>query len=443
MSKTTATTPPSTQPSHRRTSASEASDMPPEALREAKDRGAEMLAKGNLEAALAAFREVVKAAPQELACRQKVAEILQRMGKKSEAIAEYQATAEAWARTGWQLRAIALCKVILQLEPGHTRTQTFLADLNARQRTRPSTMGSAPAAASMPASSPKAAAPIEAALVDKGSISLFSALGRQEFLEVLALMEHRVAQPGELIVREGTPGTSMFVIVDGEADVVRQTEAGQSLTVARIGEGECFGEMALLAEGARLASVVSVGQMVLLELPRQRMADVIARYPPVGEAVQQFFRERLLTNVMRSNPLFAGLPEELRRPLIDAFTPLSVAQGEQILTRGQPAHALYLLLRGRCTVFHEHVDGRESSYPEMLEGDVFGEIALLRSKLATASVRAATPCTLLKLERDSLEQLFLQHPALRQQLEHLGAERMQRTSRLLSGRTVYMGDMRV
>lgn len=442
MSKTTATTLSSTQSSPRRGSVAVASGLSPKALREAKDRGAELLARGNLEAALDVFREVVKAAPQELACRQKVAEILQKMGKKVQAISEYQATAEAWARAGWQLRAIALCKVILQLEPGHTRTQAFLADLNGRQRATSSSGESAPVA-SRPVAAPKASAPIEPALVDKGSISLFAALDRQEFLEVLWLMEHRVAQPGELIVREGTPGTSMFIIVDGEADVVRQGEGGQGLTVARIGEGECFGEMALLSEGARLASVVSVGQTVLLELSGRRMEEVIARHPQVGEAVQQFFRERLLTNVMRSNPLFAELPEELQRPLMNAFTPMSVAQGEQIVVRGQPAHALYLLLRGRCTVFHEHVDGRKSSYPEMVEGDVFGEIALLRSKLATASVQAATPCTLLALEQGSLEQLFVQYPVLRQQLESLGSQRLQRTSRLLSGRTVHMGDRRV
>jgi cAMP-dependent protein kinase regulator len=412
-------------------------------LREAKDRGARMLAKGNLEAALSAFHEVLKAAPQELAYRQKVAEVLQRMGRKAEAIAEYQATAESWARTGWLLRAIALCKVILQLEPGHTYTQALLADLYARQERSRAPVGSsaAPAAALIPAAPAQAVARPSA--VSSSRIPLFSALARAEFLEVVAQMERREAQPGESIVREGTPGASMFVIVEGEAEVVRQSEEGGGVTIARMGEGEFFGEMALLSEGPRLASVVAVGQVVLLELTRQRMADVIARYPAVGEVVQQFYKERLLTNVMRSNPLFAELPEELRRPVIEAFTPLTVKPGEHILTRGQSAQALYLLLRGRCTVFHEHVDGRQSSYPEMLEGDVFGEIALLRSKLATASVRAATACTLLKLEPEALEQLCVQHPNLRQQLERLGSERMQRTSRLLSGRMVHMGDARV
>ncbi|MFL5349907.1 MAG: hypothetical protein ACJ8AT_34450 [Hyalangium sp.] len=49
----------------------------------------------------------------------------------------------------------------------------------------------------------------------------------------------------------------------------------------------------------------------------------------------------------------------------------------------------------------------------------------------------------MRCSRGSLEQLFVQHPTLRQQLEHLGSERMQRTSRLLSGRMVHMGDRRV
>ncbi|HEX8703805.1 MAG TPA: cyclic nucleotide-binding domain-containing protein [Myxococcaceae bacterium] len=418
---------------------SDSPSITPAALREAKDRGAKLYAEGKLEAALAAFQEVVKAAPQEIIYRHKVAEVLQRLGKKSEAIAEYLAEAEAWARTGWLLRAIAACKVILQIEPGHAGGKKFLAELYDR-RDRPR-VPQAPALLSPAEKAPEAQG--TGAAPQSGGIPLFSALGREEFAAVLWKMERRLFQPGETIVREGEPGTSMFVIVDGAVDVVRQMEDGKSQAVARMGEGEFFGEMALMVEGPRLAGVVAVESTEVLELTRSRLGEVIASHPSVGEVMQQFFRERLLTNVMRSNPLFAALPEELRRPVMDAFTPLSVKEGEQILERGRPSQALYLLLRGRCTVFHEHVDGRETPYPEMAEGDVFGEISLLRSGLVTASVRAATACTLLKLERDAFEQLLAPRPELRQKLGALGTERLQRTSRLLSGRTIHPGDARV
>ncbi|HYH99685.1 cyclic nucleotide-binding domain-containing protein [Hyalangium sp.] len=430
---------PSGKPSPSHTSREEAPDT--DAIREAKDRGAELLAKGKLEEALSAFQELVKLAPQEPAHRQKVAEVLQRMGRKPEAIAEYTAAAEAWARTGWLMRAIALCKLILQLDTGHSRTQALLADFYARRaNTRPSGDEAPPAAA---LSTRPTLAPSPGQAPQGQPTSFFSALEREEFLEVLARLERKLFQPGQQIVREGEPGTSMFVIVEGSVEVVRQLDDGQSTTVARMGEGEFFGEMALVTEGPRLAGVVATAPTVLLELSRDRLEEVITHHPSLGEVVQQFFRERLLTNVLRSNPLFAELPEELRQPIKAAFTPLTAKQGEQILTRGQPSQALYLLLRGRCEVFHEHVDGRETPYPKMVEGDVFGEIALLRSRLVTASVRAATPCALLKLEREAFEQLLSQHPQLRQQLELLGSERRERTARLLSGRTVHHGDARV
>jgi cAMP-dependent protein kinase regulator len=189
--------------------------------------------------------------------------------------------------------------------------------------------------------------------------------------------------------------------------------------------------------------VVAATEAVLLEFSRERMEAIAARYPQMEEAVQRLYRQRLLANALRSNPLFAGWPEELRQLVSEAFTPLPAQAGEEILSRGQPGHALYLLLRGRCAAFHQHVDGRETPYPEMSEGDVFGEISLLRSKLATASVRATTPCVLLKLDGQILDQLLPRHPMLQKELQRLGAERMLRTTMLLCGRPVHLGDTRV
>ena len=189
----------------------------------------------------------------------------------------------------------------------------------------------------------------------------------------------------------------MFVIVDGEADVVRQTPEGESVAVARIGEGEFFGEMALISESPRLASVVAVEPTVMLELtrrPRRRSSPATRRWARWRSSSTGSGCSPTCCAAIHSSP---SSPRSCSAPSSTPSCPSTVKAGEQILTRGQPAQALYLLLRGRCTVFHEHVDGRESSYPEMTEGELFGEISLLRSKLVTASVRTATACTLLKL----------------------------------------------
>jgi cAMP-dependent protein kinase regulator len=154
-------------------------------------------------------------------------------------------------------------------------------------------------------------------------------------------------------------------------------------------------------------------------------------------------QQQLLANILLSNPLFAGWPKELRHTVTQALIPISVQAGEEILSQGQPVHAIYLLLRGRCAAFHQHVDGRETPYPEMAEGAVFGEISLMRGTVATASVRATTPCVLLKVERALLEQYLPLHPMLHKELKRLGAERMLRTTMLLCGRPIHLGDARV
>lgn len=414
-------------------------------LRRAKDEGTELLLRGRLEEALAAFKEVVKAAPHEPLHRQKVAEILQRLGRTQEAIAEFEAAAEGWARTGWQLRAMALCKVILQLDPRHTRTQALLASLHSRRE--PPKAGAAPQA-------PREAAPAPdpakrrfpealAASAPEESTPFFSDLKQDVFLEVLLGIERHMFKPGQVIVKEGAPGRSMFIIVEGQASVVRQDAAGKPVTLATLGEGEFFGEVALLGEAPRLSTVVAEAETVVLELSRERMEAIAERHPHMHEVVQRLYRQRLLANALRSNPLFAGWPELLRQLVSEAFTPVSVQAGEEILTRGQPAHALYVLLRGQCTVFHPHVDGRQTHYPDMIEGDVFGEVSLLRTRLVTASVKAVTPCVLLKLERAAIDELLPRHPRLHRELERLGAERLERTSELLSARPLHVGDKRV
>lgn len=406
-----------------------------ETLREMKDNAAQYFASGQLELALAEYQRVAKSAPEDLASRQKVAELFQRLGRTREALETYEAVATAWARQGWLLRSIALCKVILQLEPEHGRTQQTLAQLYARQR--------APTPQLVPNPVPAAPEPSAPRSGELPHIPLFSQLQREAFAAVLEGLELRAFQPGETIVTEGTPGTSMFAIVEGRVDVTRQLEDGKKRTVASMGEGEFFGEMALISEGPRLASVVAAERTVALELTRTQLERIVRDHPSVGEVLQAFHQERLLANVLRSNPLLAALKPTQREALARAFQVVSVPAGQVLLTQGQPGDALYLLLRGRCEVLHQHPEGRQSAYPTMREGEVFGELSLLLGLTATATVRTQTPCTLLRLDRAACERHILSQPGVREAFSQLIAERLGRTARLFSGHELHEGDLRV
>jgi CRP-like cAMP-binding protein len=396
----------------------------------AGERAAKLVALGQLEPALAAYQEALKGAPEDAGLRQGVAEVLERLGRRGEAVAAWEAAAGAWARAGQPLRAMVACQGLLRLEPGHTRALGALADAYAR---RAPTGGAKGAAFELLPETEGA----------RDGVPFFSKLERDAFVAMVAGLAVRAVEVGGSVVVEGEAGASMFALVEGRVEVVRHLADGQRKMVGSLAAGDCFGELALISEGPRLASVVAGERTVLLELTRAHLERVRARFPAVEQGVQAFYRERLVANLLRSSPLFTALKPELKDAVAREFQLRTVEAGVELLKQGQVGDAFYLLLRGRCTPFHEHPNGREEAYPTLSEGDVFGEISLLLDKPVTATVRADTACVVLRLDRAVFERTILSQPGTRGALMRVGTERLQRTAKLLSGRALHDGDLRV
>lgn len=325
-------------------------------------------------------------------------------GAQEESLADYTVLARRWVQQGWRLRAIALCKIILRLEPEHAPMRLLLSELDAR-RVAPEELPAGPA-------------------VPMPSVSLLARLGQKEFQTVLESLELRDFQPGEVLVEEGAPGDSLFAIVEGSVEVVRTLKRGRRRTVALLGEGDFFGEMSLLSHLPRLATVKAFERTAVLELTRERLALIAARHPSVEEALRGYQRERLLDNVRRANTLFRLLTPEQAEVLSHEFQLSARPAGALLLQQGQPVDALYLLLQGRCDVLHQDAELGEQRLHTLGEGDMFGEIALLLGFSATATVRASTSCLLLRLDHAVCEQHLLEQPEVREALARLGSERL-------------------
>jgi putative ABC transport system ATP-binding protein len=84
------------------------------------------------------------------------------------------------------------------------------------------------------------------------------------------------AQPGEIIIRQGDPGELFYLIRNGEVDVVVE-EGGRERTVAKLGEGQYFGEAALLRDEPRNATVIARTKCVFYTLGKEDFKDVLAR----------------------------------------------------------------------------------------------------------------------------------------------------------------------
>ncbi|MGH9463994.1 MAG: cyclic nucleotide-binding domain-containing protein, partial [Vicinamibacteria bacterium] len=128
-----------------------------------------------------------------------------------------------------------------------------------------------------------------------GGIPLFSQLSMQEFIDVAVVLERRSVKAGTVIVREGEPGDSMFIVSTGETDATREKN-GESVTVATFSDGDFFGEMAVLSGEPRTATVTAVKNTELLELSRENLQKIFSKHPDVEAKIRLAYDERAMGN---------------------------------------------------------------------------------------------------------------------------------------------------
>ena len=425
-----------------------------DSLRQAKDRATELMARGKLPAALEQWQRVWKAAPSDVGAGQKVGDLLARLGRKQEAIAAYYDVMRRYALGGQLFKAIAMAKVILAIDSTHAKAQAHLAELYSKTRA-PVTAKPRPPPPMAPlelegfgatrtfseADFAEAAAPVEEELlleveVEPGpeapqpamaggelpQIPLFSQLTRDEFMAVLeGGMEVHSYSPGMAIVTEGEPGNGMFAIVQGTVAVLHDERK-----VAQMNEGDFFGEMALMSRSKRLATVQAESHVVALEFPRDAMEQLFEEHPGVAAALDAFYRERLLANLMRCSPLLQPLSADEKIELSGKFEVKTYEPGHVILIQGQAGDGLYLIIRGHVGV----MDRSGKRYPTMQEGDAFGEISAATGRAVTAHVRAESQVVALRLPLDVVREKVLTHPGVRPLLVGMAEERLERTRSL-------------
>jgi CRP-like cAMP-binding protein len=270
---------------------------------------------------------------------------------------------------------------------------------------------------------------------------LFSALPVDPFVELVALLKPRAFITDEVVIEQGTPGDSIFIVARGAVRITRRSVTQRvddsapeqhERTVALLRAGAFFGEMALLTDQPRTARAVCDSDAVLFEVGRAGLEELSKRHPSVPSALADYCRHRLLENLMATSRLFRALPPEERPGLMAMFEARSCEAGTLLLREGAEGDGLFMILTGRAVV--EKSDGGEQlRLAELSAGDVFGEISLMRARPATAGVRAHTRTSTLFLPREAFESVAGRYPALAGAVFALATERERNTAQALAG----------
>lgn len=214
-----------------------------------------------------------------------------------------------------------------------------------------------------------------------GRTVLFRDLPAEELAAVAATVKPEEHRRGSYVVREGEPGEKLYIVLSGRLEVRRDYAPGRSEPVAEMGEGDVFGEIALLQGGPRTRSIRSLGRSVLLTLDKadfERLVLTRLSRQAVADAVQKvgFLQRTELTR----NWSHATMAAFARRATLR-----EAEEGVAILAEGAANHWFFLVHRGELTV---SVKGKELR--TLKPGDSFGELSLLGNGYATATVTVAS-----------------------------------------------------
>lgn len=253
-----------------------------------------------------------------------LADVLALDGRGAEAVAILLRVADAWARDGFLAKAIAVLKKVQRIEPARAdEVDRKLADLaKARDeealrraallgsritRPRPAEAAEPHPVDEVPAPEAKAesfeveidlegeaeapAPPVRAeARLEK--TPLFSEFTAEELVEVIRGLRLLTFGPGEIVVAEGEPGDSLFVLTTGTVYAFCKDPKGRYRRVREMSDGSFFGEVSILRGSPRTATVTAATAVELLELDVATLDAIAERHPRVDEVLRDFCEAR-------------------------------------------------------------------------------------------------------------------------------------------------------
>lgn len=408
-----------------------------DALRRAEDY---LLAK-NFEQALAWLGAVIQADPGELRARFLVATTLEQMKAQNRAFEVYHALSLHCLKSAYPLPGLVALKKASSLQAKIDELLDILVELYSLESDRVDQNLPLPGLP-QPAGDAELDGPLK--LDDKlkhrvaqlahtfpqggyprmlPPFPLLSLLTSETIFPILEIIESKTYRPGEAIVNEGDPCTSIYMLAFGEVEV-REGGDEQGRSLAVLPPGSIFGEMALITDGPRVASARALRESEVLELSLPELEAVAEDLDDITWAVAKFTRQRFLNNLMVSSPVFAPFEPDERREILERFTSVGVMTDEVIIKEGEVGPGLYLILAGEVEV-SKFEGGSPVHLAKLEEGAVFGEISLVRDTPTTATVRATRGGEFLFLPREDFLELIEKRPTIREALDELSRERLE------------------
>lgn len=231
-----------------------------------------------------------------------------------------------------------------------------------------------------------------------GKSFLFAPLDEKDLTLVVDAMQEKTLDKETRIIQEGDDGECLYVIEKGTMDCFKKIQGEEKLVKTCV-EGDAFGELALLYNCPRAASVQSRDDVVLWSLDRETFNAI------VKDAAQK--KREMYDQFLKSVPLLESIEQYERNQLADALKQEKFSRNDTIVKQGDPGDKFFIVEEGECIATKTFVSGQKpQEVMQYKSGDYFGELALLKNEPRAANIIAKTDCKVLSIDRRTFKRLL-------------------------------------
>jgi CRP-like cAMP-binding protein/serine/threonine protein kinase len=335
---------------------------------------------------------------------------------------------------------------------------------------------------------------LDAPISNAPSTPFLSALPPEAFARLGQFARVRRAPAGSYVLREGEPGDSLFAVGEGrlvvtctpstiepgEADVesdeaeertdpgigarrlsgvvvaagleseLKDLDAGRAqglelvdpsqsrVFLSALTAGDLFGEFSFLTGRPRSASVEAVTTCRIVEITRAAVGGLLDQHLELRDAIEAFYKERVLEWMLAKNEVFSLLEPEARRALLSQCGVYDIPAGKVVVREGELHDAMYFIKRGEVEVTTNDA-GLEVFINKLGAGEFFGEIAALEGGPRRANVRAVTDLEVFRITRSDLQHVLADAPDVKAKLARAMKARSEEIRRRIAEQRSVLG----
>ncbi|XP_032766558.1 cAMP-dependent protein kinase type II-alpha regulatory subunit [Rattus rattus] len=235
-------------------------------------------------------------------------------------------------------------------------------------------------------------------------ILLFKNLDQEQLSQVLDAMFEKVVKTDEHVIDQGDDGDNFYVIERGTYDIL-VTKDNQTRSVGQYDNRGSFGELALMYNTPRAATIVATSDGSLWGLDRVTFRRIIVK--------NNAKKRKMFESFIESVPLFKSLEMSERMKIVDVIGEKIYKDGERIITQGEKADSFYIIESGEVSILiksktktSKNGGSQEVEIAHCHKGQYFGELALVTNKPRAASAYAVGDVKCLVMDVQAFERLL-------------------------------------